>query len=56
MIYMKIKRLREIREEQELTQEDVAEILNVKRSTYTGWEIGRDTIPLVRLNAICQSL
>ena len=53
---MKIKRLREIREEQEMTQKDIAEILNVKRSTYAGWETGKDTIPLVRLNAICQAL
>ena len=51
---MKIERLRDIREDNELTQEDVAGMLNVKRSTYTGWEIGRDTIPLIRLNIICR--
>ncbi len=54
VINMKIKRLRDIREEKEMTQEDVANILKVNRSTYTGWETGRDTIPLVRLNVICR--
>ena len=52
---MKISRLRDIREEKEMTQKDIAKILKVNRSTYTGWEIGRDTIPLVRLNEICRS-
>ena len=44
-MYMKIKRLKSIREEKELTQAKVADILHVDRSTYTGWELGRDTIP-----------
>ena len=52
---MKIKRLKSIREEKELTQAKVADILHVDRSTYTGWELGRDTIPLVRLNVICRT-
>ena len=54
-MYMKIKRLKSIREEKELTQAKVADILHVDRSTYTGWELGRDTIPLVRLNVICRT-
>ena len=32
-----------------LTQKDVADSLNVKDSTVSGWETGKDTIPLKRL-------
>lgn len=52
---MKIKRMKSIRENLELTQANVADILKVDRSTYTGWEIGRDTIPLLRLNDVCKT-
>ncbi len=54
-MYMKIKRMKSIRENLELTQANVADILKVDRSTYTGWEIGRDTIPLLRLNIVCKT-
>ena len=43
---MKFIKLREIRKLNSLKQEDVANILNVERSTYTGWENGKNTIPL----------
>ena len=49
---MKFERLREIREEHNLTQNQIAQILNVERSTYAGWETGKDTIPLRRLNKL----
>ena len=49
---MKFERLREIREEHNLTQKELANILNVERSTYAGWETGKDTIPLRRLNKL----
>lgn len=49
---MKFERLREIREEHNLTQKQIAKILNVERSTYAGWETGKDTIPLRRLNKL----
>ena len=49
---MKFDRLKEIREEHELTQKQIATILNVDRSTYAGWETGKDTIPLRRLNKL----
>ena len=29
---------------------EIAEKLNVKRSTYAGWECGKDIIPLRKLN------
>ncbi len=47
---MKLKRLKELRIENNLTQESIAKILQIDRATYTSFEIGRDTIPLERLN------
>ena len=49
---MKFDRLKETREEKNLTQNDVAKTLEVDRSTYAGWETGKDTIPLRRLNKL----
>lgn len=34
-------RLKELREDLELNQEDVAKRINVGRSTYASWEVGR---------------
>ena len=50
---MKFERLKQIRKEKKLTQKDVAKVLNVERSTYTGWENGKDTIPLKKLIKLC---
>ncbi len=47
---MYFKRLKELRLDNNLKQEDVAKILGVDRTTYTSFEIGRDTIPIERLN------
>lgn len=47
---MEFKRLKEIRIENKLTQEDVANILKIDRTTYTSYEIGRDTISVEKLN------
>ena len=41
--------LKEIRIYEGLTQKEVAEILGVARSTYAGWESGKDIIPLPKL-------
>lgn len=49
---MKFERLKEIREDRNLTQGDIAQKLNVERSTYAGWETGKDSIPLRRLNKL----
>ena len=37
------KRMRELREEKGITQENVAEMLDVNRITYAGYEMGRFT-------------
>lgn len=42
-------RLREIREDHDLSQKQMAEILNTNRSTYSLWELGINIIPLKEL-------
>lgn len=49
---MNTKRLREIREELEITQEEISKVLDCKRSAYSLWEINKNTIPLYYLNKI----
>lgn len=44
-----IKRLAEIREDQDITQEEMAKILGVNRSAYSLWELGINIIPLKHL-------
>lgn len=46
-------RIKDIRENSDITQEQIAQILNVARSTYAGWENNIDNIPLKKLNAFC---
>ena len=41
-----MERLKNIREDHDLTQREMAYILNVKRSTYSLWELGINIIPL----------
>lgn len=53
---MRLERLKYIRENLEFTQSDVANKINVSRSTYSGWELGIDDIPLLRLNSVCNVL
>lgn len=47
------KRLRELREDNELKQKDLASILNVSRPNYTRWETKEKIIPLTKLNDLC---
>ena len=46
-------RLKEIREEHELNQLEVAHMLGVTRGSYSMWELERDIIPIKRLNQFC---
>lgn len=50
---MILKKIKEIREDNDLTQVEMATILNVKRSAYSLWELGINTIPLKYLNNFC---
>lgn len=51
---MQFELIKILRENKGLKQREVAEALNVERSTYTGWETGRDPIPLRKLNDLCE--
>lgn len=44
-----ISRLKNIREDNDMSQQTIADILNVKRSTYSLWELGINIIPLDKL-------
>lgn len=46
---MIVKNLRYARENLEIKQKEVAKILGVTYSTVSGWETGKDTIPLRQL-------
>lgn len=46
---MNYEKMKEIRENKELKQWQIANELKVDRSTYAGWETGKDTIPLRKL-------
>ena len=47
-------KLKEIREEHNLSQEEVATILNIKRSTYGHYETEYQTIPINHLINFCE--
>ena len=47
-------RLKESRERLGLTQKQVASVFNVHESTVSGWETGKDTIPLKKLIKYCE--
>lgn len=46
---MDVTRLKDIREDKDLNQEQMARILHVKRSTYSLWELGISVIPFDHL-------
>lgn len=46
---MIIQRLRETRESADIKQKDLTELFGVTYSTISGWETGKDTIPLRQL-------
>ena len=50
VIVMNFERLFFLREEQDLYQTDMANILNVKQVNISNWENGKEIIPLTKLN------
>ena len=50
---MEFKRIKTIREDNDLTQAEVARLLGVNRGAYSLWELGINTIPLSYLNVFC---
>lgn len=51
VINMNFERLFFLREEKDLTQEDIGKILNVSRVAISQWETNKEIIPLEQLNA-----
>ncbi len=51
MQYVKIKNLRE---DHDMTQKDIATLLNVQRSTYTMWELGDVNFPILQLIRVAE--
>lgn len=51
VINMNFERLFFLREEKDLTQEDMGKILNVSRVAISQWETNKEIIPLEQLNA-----
>ena len=50
---MEFKRIKAIREDNDLTQTDIARLLGVNRSAYSLWELGINTIPFSNLVKFC---
>lgn len=48
-----IKRYRKLRK---MTQKGLAEALDVTHSSVSAWEIGKNSIDMIRLNQICEAL
>ena len=48
-IFMKLKRIRDLREDNDLTQADIAKYLNVTQRTYSRYENDDRAIPLEQL-------
>lgn len=53
MLGMNTEKIKFLREELGHTQQSIANILNIKRSTYSGYENKIDNIPLSRFRQLC---
>ena len=50
---MKSNRIKNLRIDNDLSQEDIAKVLGISFKTYSPYEIGDATIPLKHLNSLC---
>lgn len=46
-------RLKELREDRDLTQQQIADILNCKQNTYQQYESGKRQIPVQAIKKLC---
>ena len=49
---MKTHRLRDLREDRDLGQKQLADLLNVHQTTYSDYELGRINIPVTSLHTL----
>lgn len=56
MISMNTEKIKNLRDELEITQEEIASKLGCTRSAYSLWEINKNTIPLNYLNKLSNIL
>lgn len=49
---MYLKRLKDLREDNELKQDDIAKLLNITRQQYSLYELGKRTIPIDLVNIL----
>ena len=47
-----LEHLRALREDQDLSQQDMAQLLNVHQTTYSDYELGRLNIPISALQTL----
>lgn len=47
------ERLKDIRDDKGINQQQMANILKVSRGHYANWEIEKETIPLKKINLLC---
>ena len=45
-------RLRDLREDKDLKQKDISELLNIHQTTYSDYELGRLNIPVASLHIL----
>ena len=45
-------KLKEVREDHDLTQNDIGKLLSISRQNYSRWETGEKIIPLKHLNTL----
>lgn len=50
---MYFNRIKYFRENNELTQDEIAKMLNTSQSNYSRWENDKELIPLIKLNEFC---
>lgn len=48
------KRLRDIREDKDLTQSDIAKVLNTSQGYYSKYELGKRELPIHHLKTLCK--
>lgn len=51
---MYLRRLRDLREDHDLSQEQIAELLGIQQTVYSRYERGAQTIPLQHLVTLAQ--